>query len=244
MKSHWIDSYLAKIEKPARAQLAFANDLNDMARALARPEPPAQVVTIADKRRAFGAMLGQVEEYLLALGVLLAEMIDEDPTTPEKLLKEYPHLSAGWLSALERVGRRRLDYRVLLMGGTVGSRLMSLPYHAQQAVLDNPIPVVNPQTYRIEHKPLKDLTVAEIDRAIGRDGIIHVDDQRASIELEKKEQERKDRGEGRYFFNGLSVFFNVRGPYRSSDLEEIAATLKTKEIANLQTNMKKAQIPA
>jgi hypothetical protein len=75
-------------------------------------------------------------EAWVAAGRILAEMIDIDPATIDKICNEYPDLPRKLLHDFEKVGRGVHDPRVLILADSLTSTLRKMPGPIQTRLLD------------------------------------------------------------------------------------------------------------
>lgn len=183
-----------------------------------------------------------VSENLLRCGELLAEMIDENPETPEILLKKYPNLKWEMLEMLEQIGRKRLMPELLLDTSPGARRLANMSYEMQQALYLKPItiPVRQPDgEVFFKTKSIDKMSPAELPLVLGPKGELTNDEKKAA--LIEKEREKKRR-EMRYEVDGNTIKFIGECEFEINSLiailQRIADKNKDSAIETLETDMK------
>ena len=75
-------------------------------------------------------------------GRIIADIVDKDPSAIDQICASNPHITAGILRSLERIGRSELLPELLLKSGPAYSKLRDLPIAAQRRYMKDPIPVL------------------------------------------------------------------------------------------------------
>lgn len=162
-------------------------------------------------------------------------LIEVNPDIKQKITSEYPHITAGMLNSLERVGLHVMHPRLLLEQGGAFNRVRNLPLSEQKKSLDKPIQVVLENGEVIE-KPVHNIRGKEIDLVFAPDHIRSVDEQRQAII--QANARKKDRSGPKAFYEiigGRVHFTNVHINWSPDELRKMAdeaeAALQARQFA-------------
>jgi hypothetical protein len=114
-------------------------------------------------------------------GRIIADLVDQDPEAIEKICEVSPHLSAGILRSLERIGRSELLPELLLKSGPAYAKLRELPISYQRKYMSEPIPLLintdsGPDTLSVS---IENLTPKQAKQVFSRTGVRDLAAQRA-----------------------------------------------------------------
>jgi hypothetical protein len=126
-------------------------------------------------------------EWFLDAGLLLVEMLDENPGIKQDIIQ----FRKGWitmdvLDTFEAIGRKQLAVEAMFLPRHVLCKLAELPIGQQITVATRMLPVVTGhQNGRIRwnEKPANKLTVQEAGRVIGPDGVRPIEEQAKILKL-------------------------------------------------------------
>lgn len=240
---------MAKVCKPAHGALAALATCGEIISAF-QTELPMQIqkkekVTaigsdFVSKIDKFGSLVTRGLNAIAEAGRLLVDMVDERPDCYEIIIQRYPHIDHKMLESIERVGRKQIDPRSLLIGNArVAYYVQRLPFASQQQVLEKPIRVAtstegdgSPVTKRIS-----EFTMSEAQLVMAPDHIRTPEEQRAILQ-DRKESEISVR----FKIEEGHITFLTKDTYTATQLEEILKRLKDAELASLEPEMQKQQI--
>lgn len=187
---------------------------------------------------------------LLKTGRGLVELIDENPDTPELLLRKYPQLDHETLEMFERVGRGKLLPELVLDHSPGARRVarLALPIKTQEHLYSKLIDVPKRQKdgcVTFVPKPLHKLTTVEASITIGETGDrTEIEKEAALAERERTIKQRELRYET--LDGGKSIRFLDESKY---DILELIATLqrladktKASAVKTLQSDMQHNQL--
>lgn len=79
-----------------------------------------------------------VEKWIEA-GEIVSREIDNDPSWPDKVVKEHPEISEDTIYAFDRIGRKELLPKLLMSNKPGPKRLRRLPYSYQEKFAEQPV---------------------------------------------------------------------------------------------------------
>ena len=147
-------------------------------------------------------------EWFLDAGVLLVEMLDENPGVKDDIIG----YRKGWvtmdvLDTFEAIGRKQLSVEAMFLPRHVLARLADLPVGEQINIATQMLPVVTGhRNGQIRHiaKHAEKLTVQEAARVIGANGVRSLEEQAKILEMKS----HKEESIGRY-----TIFIMNNKPY-------------------------------
>lgn len=185
-------------------------------------------------------MFCESAEQILKTGQGLVALIEENPDTPELLLKRYPRLRADTLTMLEQVGRKKILPELCMDCSIGAARLARLPYKVQEEVYSKALPVLKKVDggFEVKHKTIDEMTPAEATQVIG-DRLFNVAEQQHIIQQRTEAREMRKL---RYVADANGIQFQndpyftwaelemVMTKYRSAQVKDIGAVMAANQI--------------
>jgi hypothetical protein len=192
--------------------------------------------------QAFQDALQSARDGLKRAGDILCEIVDQEPNAYEMILASVPGITLHSLETLERIGRGKLEPRLITDPSPAAERAIrkAIPMEDQQRLLDRPIDTVTRDNggFRIEQKRIGEMTQREAHLLIGDDGIRTADEQKQILIAEAR---RKAESDLRYEIRGDRVTFHGDITLTWSELLEIAEKVKPKA-EDIEATIKRRQI--
>lgn len=116
--------------------------------------------------------------------------VDRDPTFYDFLIVQYPDIPSQYWRRIERVGRGQLDVRIVAGNASWGNKLEKLPLSDQKRALDDRLPLLL-ENGDVLHVSVSDIRQRQADQLFAFDHIRDLAAQRAFIENQKLEEEKK-----------------------------------------------------
>ena len=138
---------------------------------------PAESITVAGFIAAFQAG----EEALLQAGLIYVALLEQNPKVADQIIEQYPALSRGALSRLERIGRGQYFHRLEFVSGPGVSALRKCPLSEQVRYFSEPIPVLEPGGQEGNHRliPVNELTREQAAQAFNGNRLRSLSEQRS-----------------------------------------------------------------
>jgi hypothetical protein len=119
-------------------------------------------------------------------GLVLMELRQRKPGIFADIIKREPMLTVDMLTTIERIGRREIYPRLLLDSSIAAKKIRRYPYAEQERLCREPIDVVVSRDNGhvvVSKKMATELSLHEVERALGKDGPIPVEKQALQFHL-------------------------------------------------------------
>jgi hypothetical protein len=193
---------------------------------------------------AFQNALQSARDGLRDAGRILCEILDAEPNAFEMILASVPGITLNSLETLERIGRGRLEPRLITDPSPAAERAIrkAIPIDQQKRLLEMPQEVVARDNggFRVKQKRIDEMTYKDAHILIGDDGIRDVDAQKAIL---LDENRRKAESSLRYEIRGDKVTFHADVTLTWSELLELAEKVKP-DPKDIEESIKRRQVAA
>jgi len=181
---------------------------------------------------------------LVQAGKIVAALVDSEPEAYEMILKKIPSLTLSGLETLERIGRGKLDERLVTDASPAAERAMrmALPIEEQRTLIDRPVAVVEMVNghVNVQQKRLPELTGRDAKLLIGETGLRSVAEQTALLEAQATRDEKLRQ---RYHVESGVVVFHANVRMTWAEMMEVAKQIEPKA-ADIESSIKRRQIAA
>lgn len=185
----------------------------------------------------FFEALSRSQDGMQEAAEIWVALVDLDPRTYEKAIKQNPRVSLNLLAAIEKVGRGQIHYALLFDSSPGARRLLTMPVGLQREYYEKPVKVVNLQDgkYIVTEKPIQGLSTKEVRTTFGDNGVRSVEEQREAIKSETVNL--RSRPAQRYEIlddGGIIVVHYAETRFTAAQWEDIYNRAKAKAINSLK----------